>query len=132
MRTDATAPALREVVDELDGLAGDRPFTTEEILTARDAELQSFPEQFESPRSILGVLVELAELGLPPEELSRFLEGLRSAREERVREAMAEVVVPDRRLILVVGDRAKVEPALREAGFDEIHLLTHDGEAAGE
>ena len=52
VRTDATAPALKEVLSELDGLAGAKPLTDKEIAMALGAEVKSYPDQFESPRSI--------------------------------------------------------------------------------
>jgi zinc protease len=67
VRTDATAVALKEVLNELDGPAGTRPFTSQEFAMAIAAEVKSYPNQFESPRSIAAALRELAEYHLPPD-----------------------------------------------------------------
>jgi zinc protease len=125
VRTDATAPALREVISELDGLAGDRPFTTDEVATALGSEAKSYPDTFESPSSIAGALLELARFGLPEDELKTFLARLEATDEARVRAEMGQVVASPRRLVLVVGDRAKVQPELEKAGF-RVKLTTLD------
>src|SRR5262249_24401157 len=73
VRTDATADALKEVLVELGALVKDKPFTTEEIGVAREAEVRSYPESFESPGGIVGTLEEMAEFHLPPDYLETYL-----------------------------------------------------------
>jgi zinc protease len=127
VRADATAPALKEALGELDALSGGRPFTAEEVTTAIDAESRSYPETFESPGAITGILAEMARFRLPPEYLDTFLDRLQATKSEAVVRAMAEVVVPRERVVLVVGDRKAVEPRLRELGYTKIRPVTPDG-----
>jgi zinc protease len=127
VRTDATVPALKEVVRELDALAGDKPFTGEELAIARGAEARSFPEAFESPDSLSGILSEIAEFGLPPDYLDTYLDQLQAAKSDEIHKAMAEVVDPKDRVVLVVGDRKAIEPKLKTIGFKDVKLITPDG-----
>ncbi len=127
VRADATAPALREVLGELDALAGNRPFTEEELGTAVGAEVRSFPDSFQSPSSLAGILNDLARFGLPPEYLETYLEKLQQTTPDDILKAMVAVVEPKERVVLVVGDRASVEPKLKELGFRAIRRVTHDG-----
>lgn len=127
VRADATAPALREVLGELDALAGDRPFTDEEIGTAIDAEVRSFPDAFQTPSALAGILNDLARFELPPEYLETYLEKLQQTTPEDILRAMVQVVEPKERVVLVVGDRKLVEPKLKELGFREIRHVSHDG-----
>ncbi len=130
VRADATAPALKEVIAELDGLAGGKPFTEEEIGTALDAESRSYPETFESPGSIAGILEEMAQFGLPPDYLDTFLARLQETKPETIGKAMAEVAGPKERVVLVVGDRKAIEPKLKALGFKEVRVITPDGKPA--
>ena len=131
VRSDATAPALREVFRELDDLAsGKRPFTVEETATATDAEVRSFPEGFESPASIAGVLEEMAEFGLPDDYLDTYLANLKATKRDAITKAMGKVVDAGSRIVLIVGDRKTVEPKLRELGFKTVRILTTDGKPA--
>ena len=127
VRADATAPALKEILAELDALAGDRPFTATEIAVARDGEAQSFPENFENPSGIAGIIQEIATHSLPLDDSDTFLDRLRSTTSEAVQGAMAAVVAPAERTVLVVGDRRAIEPKLRALGFREIRDVTPDG-----
>jgi zinc protease len=130
VRAEVTAAALKEVLGELDALTKDKPFTTEEIGVAREAEVRSYPESFESPGGIVGTLEEMAEFHLPPDYLETYLERLQSTKPDQIVRAMTEVVEPKERVVLVVGDRASVEPKLKALGFREVRLVTPDGEPA--
>jgi zinc protease len=133
VRTDATAPALKEVLGELDALTGGtKPFTEDEIAKARAADARSFPGTFESPGSIAGVLGEMAEFQLPPDYVDTFLDRLQATPPEAIGATMSEVIAPGARLALIVGDRQKVEPKLRALGYTQIRFVTPDGVPAGE
>ena len=127
VRGDATAPALKEAISELDGLSAGKPFTAEEVATAIGAEAKSFPESFESPGSIAAILNEMAEFNLPLDYMDTFLGKLQSTGADSIQKALAEVVKPEDRVILIVGDRKAVEPKLVELGFKTIVPVSADG-----
>jgi zinc protease len=130
VRTDATAEAMREIVHELDAPrdGGKRPLSPEEIATARDAEERGWPESFASPASIAGLLAELARAGRGPEEIATFLDRLRGASAEAVCRAMNDLLDPGPRVVLVVGDREKLAPRLKAAGFENVRVIGPEGE----
>lgn len=130
VRGDVTAEALKEILGELDGLAGARPLTPEEIATGREAEVRSFPESFDDPGSIAGILAGIAPFDLPADYLDAFIGHLRAAPVAEIQGAMKEVVLPSDRVVLVVGDRATVEPRLKALGFAKIRIVTPDGKPA--
>jgi zinc protease len=127
VRADVTAEALKEILGELDALGKDHPLGDEEIATAREAESRSFPESFEDPRSIVSVLAGISQFHLPADYLETYLDRLRGTPDPEIRRAMVEVVAPAERTILIVGDRASVEPKLKAQGFREIRLVNPDG-----
>ena len=127
VRGDATAPALKEMLAELDGVGGARPLSPVEVATAKDGEARSYPEGFASPRGIAGAIAELVELNLPPEELDAALGRIESVGPEAVNAVMTRLGEKSGRLILVVGDRASVEPKLKELGFKAIRVVSPDG-----
>jgi zinc protease len=128
VRTDATAPALKEVLSELDGLAGTKPLQDQEIAKALGTEVKSYPDQFESPRSIAATLREMAEFHLPPDYLDTFLDHLQATRPQEIGQTMAKVVAKGDRVTLIVGDRKVVEPKLRALGYSQIQPVTYDGQ----
>jgi zinc protease len=128
VRTDATGPALRELLSELDGLAGARPLKDQEIAMALGAEVKSYPDRFNSPRSIGATLREMAEFRLPPDYLDTFLTRLQATKAEEVGETMAKVVATNERVTLIVGDRKVIEPKLRALGYSKIQPVSYDGQ----
>ncbi|WP_165224443.1 M16 family metallopeptidase [Aquisphaera insulae] len=129
VRADVTAAALGEVVKELDALVGPRPIAEDEFATARWSEARSYPESFESPSGIVSELAEIARFDLPADEFETFLPRLERLSLAQVQKAMADILAPTGRFVLVVGDRKTVEPQLRKAGFTNIRHVTYDGEA---
>jgi zinc protease len=127
VRADATAPALHEIMSELDALAGAKPITAEEIAKSRSALARSYPEEFESPPGIAAALSEIAEFNLSADYLETFLPNLEKVAAADIQKAMTAVIAPAERYILVVGDRKTVEPELKKAGFKNIQVITYDG-----
>jgi zinc protease len=127
VRSDVTVEALKEILGELDALAKDRPLTDDEIATARDAESRTFPESFEDPGSIVGVLSSMALFHLPADYIDTYLKQLEATPAAQIRQSMNEVVAPGERTILIVGDRASVEPKLKAMGIKEIRIVNPDG-----
>ena len=64
VQSEVTAPALKEILSELDSLPKAHPLSDDEIATARDAESRTFPESFEEPSSIAGTLASMALFNL--------------------------------------------------------------------
>ncbi len=120
--------ALKEVLSELDGLAGAKPFQEQEIAKALGAEVKSYPDQFESPQSITNTLSEMAAFHLPPDYLDTFLARLQATKPEVIGKAMADVVAKRDRVTVIVGDRKVVEPKLRALGYSQIQPVTYDGQ----
>ncbi len=127
VRADVTVEALKEILGELDALPLQHPLTDEEIAIARDAEQRSFPESFEDPGSIAGVLATMILYNLPGDYLDTYLQKLEAAPNVQIRQSMNQVVAPDERTILIVGDRKSVEPKLKAMGFKDIRIVDPDG-----
>lgn len=130
VRSEVTGAALREVLNEMQGVAGDRPLTEAEVLIGRDAEGNTFPEAFETPGRIASALAQMAIFQLPDDYFAKFVEQLDAITPEQVAQAMAPLVVRDENVILVVGNREVVEPKLAEAGFTQVVYLDSDGRPA--
>ncbi|HVJ83945.1 MAG TPA: pitrilysin family protein [Planctomycetia bacterium] len=127
IRGDATGPALKELLGEIDGVRGARPFKPEEIAVNRGAIVRSFPEEFETPEGIAGALSEVAEFDLPLTEWADFIGRLEKLAAAEIPQSFADAVDPSKRIILIVGDRKAVEPQLKTAGYAKLKFLTPEG-----
>ena len=126
VRVDATAPALKEMLSELDGVAGPSPLSPDEIELGRDALMRSFPESFDDPDSIAGSIEPIVVFGLPDDFLATYLADVRKTPAEEVRKVLADLARKDDRTILVVGDRKAIEPALKGLGLD-VRVIDTEG-----
>ena len=123
---DATAPALKEMLSELDGVAGPNPLAPDEIELGRDALMRSFPESFEDPDSIAGSIEPIVVYGLQDDYLATYLADVRKAPAEEVRKVLADLARKGDRTILVVGDRKVIEPSLKGLGL-EVRVIDTEG-----
>jgi zinc protease len=128
VRGDATAPALKEMLAELDGVAGRDPLKPEEIELGRDALMRSFPESFDDPDSIAGAIDPIVVYGLPDDYYDGYLARIRATAPDEVRKVFADLARKDDRTILVVGDRKAVEPELKKLGL-EVRVIDTEGKA---
>jgi zinc protease len=127
VRADATGAAMQEIMSELKAPGSDRPLTESEISIARNAELNTFPAQFESPAQIASSFASLAKYHLPQDYLRGVAQELRAVDGKLASEILAKVANPDELTILIVGDQSLIEPQLRQSGFDPIKYLDADG-----
>ncbi len=127
VRADVTAEALGEILNELDGLAKDKPLSDDELETARAAEAKSFPESFDDPSSISAVMVAMASYNLADNFLKTYLLNIMGATDAQVREAILDVIAPPARRILIVGDKASIVPKLKAAQRGEVRVIDVGG-----
>jgi predicted Zn-dependent peptidase len=108
---DKTGPAIVEIFKELRAIR-ELPVKDEELRAAKENIQRALPGRFETVGEVTGALSDLAVYGLPLDEYAT-----RPARIEKV--GAADVLAaarahlhPDTIKVVVVGDRAKLEPTL--------------------
>ena len=128
VQTAVTKEALVELMKELDDIAGPRPATAAELAFAKDRIIKGFPGRFETTAGVAGALAELVTYKLPVDYFATYqarIEAVDQAEVDRVAKAHLD---PARMTILVVGDRSKVEPTLKDLPFaGSITVLDPEG-----
>jgi zinc protease len=127
VRADATGAALKELMNELEGLAGKRPISAAEMETNRQALVRAFPENFATPASLATQLADLAEFALPTTEWARYAKAIEATTLEQVRAVGARFGDPKERIVLIVADQTQAENLLREQGFRQFTIITPEG-----
>ena len=129
VQSDKTAEALLEVQREMRALTGDRPVSDAELERVKRAEILSLPGRWETTGAILGALAESVRFRLPDDFWPRYAERVSAVGLADVQRVTRGVVRADDQVVVIVGDRAKIEPALRAAGFIDIRAIDADGKA---
>ena len=130
VQTEVTAPALRDVMEQLRGL-DTQPVTEDELREARDFLIGVFPLRFESPAQVASALAGLVIHGLPDDELDRYRPAVAAVTQDDVARA-ATHVRPDQASIVLVGDAARIESELRDLAVLPLEVVSEPLEAGRE
>lgn len=124
VQTAVTGEAVTETLREFADIREDRPVGEEEFLAARSALLRQFPSSFETCSQLLQQLAQMVLFDLPDDYYRTFSENIEAVSLDGVRRVVGERL-ESQPLVLVVGDRSEVEPALSALGHP-VHLVDHE------
>ncbi len=124
---ESTAPAVREMLAELAGLR-ERPATAEEHAKARATLLMRVAEGLSTTGGIAATFGEIGLYDLPLDEPLRFAAALERTTADDLRALAVRYIDPDAASIVIVGDRAAIEPGLRELGLPAAVIYDTDGD----
>jgi zinc protease len=117
-----TADAVAEILKEMRTIATTE-VTDEELGRAKDNFVRSFPARFATRASTAAQLGELAVYGLPNSFLEDYTKKIQAVTKAEILRAAQRFLSGDRLAIIVVGDRASQEVALRKLAPLEIRDL---------
>ncbi len=127
VQTDKTKEAIVELDKELRGIVKDRPIEPAELSRAQAALTLTLPGSWETMSALSASIGNIVTYGLDDRYYDTFAEKVRSQTIASVTAVAGEIVHPDQLVWVVVGDRAKIEPGLRELKLGEIRLIDTEG-----
>jgi zinc protease len=127
VQTDKTKESVEELLSEISQITGARPPTEQELSIVKDSNTLSLPGRWEAAADILGSISQIVRFHLAEDYWSDFADRANSLSVAQVSQAAETFIRPHDIVWVVVGDRKKIEPGLRELGFDEIRLIDADG-----
>jgi zinc protease len=127
VQTDKTKEALLEIRRELTEARSSRPATEAELANARSGQTLALAGEWETAAAVAGALSKMVRFGLPSDWYRTWPAKVRSVDAAAAARAAEKVLDPERMVWIVVGDRAKIEPGIRELGWGEVKLLDADG-----
>ena len=122
IRTDATAPAARELFKELKRVR-ESELTPDELKKSKDSFSKTLVGNFETTDAISSTIGLQFVFGLPLEyyrDLPAQIAKVSSADTLRVAK---EYLHPDGMIVVAAGDRAKIEPGLKELNVGEVKVV---------
>jgi len=132
VQTDRTSEAITEMLREIAGITGNRPPLEQELDLVKKSMTLSLPGRWETAASVLASISEIIRFGLPDDYWNGYADRINELTLPQITTAAIDVIHPDRLVWVVIGDRARIEPGLKQLGFDAIHLIDADGKPVNE
>jgi zinc protease len=114
VQVDSTALAMREFQNELAAFGRSKPITQAELDQAKSGIVRSLPEQLETLGSAVGTIASTWYWGLPFTDIQTFPQRLASVTLDEVNAVARKYARADQAFFVLVGDRQKIEPQLRD------------------
>jgi zinc protease len=130
VRGDATGPAIGEILNEVRALR-DAPIAAAELHLAKESIARSLPAMFETTRSAVGTIGGLHLFDLPADFYAGLPSRIASLTEADVLEVARGFLKPEEMRVVVVGDRAQVEPQLVALGLGALDLRDAEAQPLG-
>ena len=126
VRTDVTAPAAKELMSEIRNFPSHPP-TEDELKSAKTASIQSLPGQFETTEATAGAVGRLFLYDRPLDYYAALPAKFLAVTSNDVAKVATDDIHPDQLVIVAAGDRAKIEPGLKEAGLGPVEVRDING-----
>jgi len=130
VRTDVTKESVIELIRELTEISGPGGATEDEVRSQKDRLIKDFPSRFESIAGGLSTaLADLVLYHLADDYFANYQARIESVTKADVDRVAKTYLNPQQMSILIVGDRAKVEPAMKSLPYAQvINLLSPLGD----
>jgi zinc protease len=126
VKTDVTGPAATQLMYEIKRFPSAPP-TEAELNEAKVARVQSLPGQFETTGAIAGSMTSIFLYDRPLDYYAKLPAKYAAVTAADVERVAREDVHPDQLIIVAAGDRAKIEPGLKDANLGPIEVRDIDG-----
>ncbi len=129
VQADATVEAIREVLEEMDGIGGRRPPTPAELELARSALTRGFARGFETAGQVARGVAQLVQYDLPADEHDRFVPAVAAVDAPAVTAAAACHLRAERAVVVVVGPAGQLERGLATLSLGDPRRVDEPGGA---
>jgi zinc protease len=119
---DVTAPAVREILTELETLVRDGP-TEEEVDAARDYAAGVFGLHLETAGQIASRLNQIIVYGLPDDYYHLYRDNMRAVSTDEVTAAVRAHVRPDEVQVIIVGDADSILSSVEALALGPLQVV---------
>src|SRR5262249_9039406 len=121
IRTDVTTPALSEVLKEI-GRMAETPVSSDELALAKESLVGALPSRFTTTEQTVGVLAPLFVYDLGADYFSRFIPKVQAITIATVSDISRKYLLSAKPLVILVGDRKRIEPELRKLELNPMEV----------
>jgi len=126
VRTDVTAPATREALYEIRKMT-ESPVSVEELKLAKESLAGALPARFQTTQQTVNALTEVVTYELGLDFYSRYAQKVTAVSADQVGAVAKKYLMPEKILVVAVGDRKKIEPGMNALGLGKIQLRDPEG-----
>jgi zinc protease len=126
IRTDATAPAVTEIFNEINGMIA-KPMAADELHKAKEALANSLPGAFETSVNAVNSFSNIFIYDLGLDYYTRYAREVRAVTSTQALDVARKYLVPDRLVVIAVGDRKVIEPELQKLNLGAIEVRDTEG-----
>ena len=126
VRTDVTAPAVTEILNELRRMR-DTQMTPEEMKLSKDSITRSMPGRFERGGDAVGTFAELFIYDLPLDYFSKFPDAVDGVNSEQAQATAKKYIHPEKIAVVAVGDRSKIEDEMKKLNLGKVEIRDAEG-----
>jgi zinc protease len=117
---DKTADSVREMLNELRGITGAKPIEPGELEKVKQQQILELPGAHETTNAVGNLFGDLLQLGLPLDYYNHYVSRVNALTIPELEACARELLDPEKMIWMIVGDRAMLEPALRDLGIGEV------------
>jgi Predicted Zn-dependent peptidases len=121
---------MRETLNELRAIIGDRPPEREEVDKLRMQRIRTMPGSYETAGAVMATLSSNRLYGRPDDYAVGMKGRLEALSDAEVAAAARKLFAPEAYTWIVIGDLSKIEQPVRALGIGEVTVL--DEKALGD
>jgi zinc protease len=126
VRTDATAASVSEVFKEIAGMI-EKPMTQEELQKSKDSLANSIPAAFETSQNAVNSFSNIFVYDLGLDYYTRYAQQVNAVTAAQALDVAKRYIVPDRLVVIAVGDRKAIEADLRKLNLGSVEIRDAEG-----
>ena len=107
-----------------------KPLTGDELQMSKDSLALAVPANFETSDSAAGTLAEIYVYDLGLDYFSKYAERTEAVTAEEAAAAAKKYVQPDKLIVVAVGDRKTIAPALSKLNIGPVEVWDADARPA--
>lgn len=127
VQSDKTIESLAEIRRELSDVVGGRPMTDQELAAFKTNLVLRMAGGWETNGAVANDLQRMVVYGLPENYFDGYAAAINDATATSVSTAARAVVGDGPTTWVIVGDRASIEPRLRELGLGDVQVVDAQG-----
>ena len=121
--SDVTPDAVAEFFKEFNNVRVDKPLSDQEIADSRSTMTKRFPQHFGNLTAIANQLADLYTNDLPLDDWQTYAARVQNATDDQVQQVAQKYIQPDKMVVVVVGDSAKIVPGLEALGLGDVKVI---------